>query len=508
MRTHTSTNVLIIDDELQVAEFMLGILAQRGIRAHIAEDRDTALHYLDRNECDLVFVGLCAIGNARRGLGLDHETLQQLRINTPELPVIPMVGLDELAMHVQYADHRQHDDHAVLRTTTDIVQEAISMGCNGFLIKPLQTDDVVKTLDAYLPNRQIANMAMGQEGTHSLYSIVGKSPSMQHIIELAQRIAPTSAPVLISGESGTGKELISYLIHHKSKRALNPYIRVNCAALNDSLLESELFGHEKGAFTGAHAQRKGRFEHAHGGTLLLDEITETPPHFQAKLLRIIEQQEFERVGGNENVRVNVRIVSTTNKDLLQEVQQGRFRQDLYYRLSATRLVLPPLRGRRDDFNELVWCFVNTYARESQRCIRKLDPVMMDIFANYDWPGNVRQLRNVVRTSLILGAGDTLTLADVSWLFDGVPQTGQVDTQPVALAPSVAAQPQASLGSMLQDTEDLGGLSLEVVERRAITDTLRKTAGNRKKAAEVLGISDRTLRERIRRYKEQECPVSA
>ena len=270
---------------------------------------------------------------------------------------------------------------------------------------------------ALLPNRRVATAASAQESNRCLYQIVGKSPRMLQTIALAERIAPTSVPVLISGESGTGKELISLLIHHKSRRALGPFVRVNCAALSDSLLESELFGHEKGAFTGAYAQRKGRFEMAHGGTLLLDEITETPPTFQAKLLRIIEQQEFERVGGNENIKVNVRIISTTNRDLLHEVQMGRFRQDLYYRLSAARIVAAPLRERRDDLPELIWHFVNLYAQEAQRRIETLDPTMMEIFAKYHWPGNVRQLRNVVLTSLILGAGPVLSLADVSWLFD-------------------------------------------------------------------------------------------
>lgn len=510
MRTQNTSNVLIIDDDLEVAKFMLKILAKRGIRAHNADGRSAALRYLDRNACDLIFVGPCATDGTRRGLGLDPETLRQLRSNSPELPVIPMVGSHELARHDPRQGQAEADATAVLRTTTRMVQEAMAMGCNGFLIKPLQADEVTRILETHVPNHGVSKLAAAQEGSKSLYAIVGKSPSMLHVTELAERIAPTSAPVVISGESGTGKEIISALIHHKSKRSLGPYVRINCAALSDSLLESELFGHEKGAFTGAYAQRKGRFENAHGGTLLLDEITETPLHFQAKLLRLIEQQEFERVGGNENIKVDVRILSTTNKDLLQEIQAGRFRQDLYYRLSATRLVLPPLRQRTDDLVDLVWYFVNTYARESQRYIKELDPTMLEIFAKYSWPGNVRQLRNVVRTSLILGAGEMLSLADVYWLFDGVPQDPAAEGPAVERrAPDIQVAPQGAglgLGSMLRETEDLGGLSLDVVERRAITDTLRKMAGNRKKAAEVLGICDRTLRERIRRYKEQECLV--
>ncbi len=342
---------------------------------------------------------------------------------------------------------------------------------------------------------------------------MGASAKLIQTIDLAKRVAPTSAPVLISGESGTGKELLSYLIYKNSKRAQGSYIKINCAALSDSLLESELFGHEKGAFTGAYAQRKGRFEMAHGGTLLLDEITETPIRFQAKLLRVLEQQDFERVGGNESVRVDVRIISTTNKDLLQEVRQGRFRQDLYYRLSGVRLIVCPLRERKDDLFDLVWYFVNLYTREVKRRITKLDPAMMEIFAKYHWPGNVRQLRNVVRTSLILGVGETLSLADVSWLFDELqplPQDRNTDLiisrRPGPVLSSFGAERNNDSGipSNSPPVSDLGGVPLESLERRAILDTLRKTGGNQTKAAKVLGISDRTLRDRIHRYRKQGC----
>ena len=316
--------------------------------------------------------------------------------------------------------------------------------------------------------------------------------------ELAQKIAVPSAPVLITGESGTGKELMAYLIYQKSKRAQSSYIRINCAALSDSLLESELFGHEKGAFTGAYTQRKGRFEMAHGGTLLLDEISETPISFQAKLLRVLEQQDFERVGGNECVKVNVRIISTTNKNLLQEIQQGRFRQDLYYRLSGARLTVCPLRERKEDLTDLVWYFVNLYAREVNRHITQLDPAMMEIFAQYHWPGNIRQLRNVVRTSLILGVGHTLSLADTSWLFD--------ELQP--LAQHECEKDDSSDNKQTQGDTGLGGIPLEQVEQRAILDTLRQMGGNKTKAAKVLGISDRTLRDRIHRYRRGGCLQSA
>jgi transcriptional regulator with PAS, ATPase and Fis domain len=267
-------------------------------------------------------------------------------------------------------------------------------------------------------------------------------------------------------------------------------VRVNCAALSDSLLESELFGHEKGAFTGAYTQRKGRFEMAHGGTLLLDEITETPIRFQAKLLRVLEQQDFERVGGNDSIRVDVRIISTTNKDLLQEVAQGRFRQDLYYRISGVRLIIPPLRQHSEDLPDLVWHFVNLYVRQVQRRITELDSAMMDIFAKYHWPGNIRQLRNVVLTSLILGTGPKLSLADVSWLFD--------ELQPLTQENNLSTSNDQTTVS------GLAGLPLDQVERQAILDTLGHTGGNRTKAAKILGISDRTLRGKIRRYRQEDA----
>lgn len=472
-------NVLIVDDDPELARFMLEILARKGIRGHLANDKNGAMDFLNKGVCDLVFA--CDRTNRRAGLSDrardGFELLREVRANWPELPVIMIAEAETKGLQ----QHKQTIVTAV---------KAIRAGCCDFLIKPLDREKVEDLLDTFLPNHSVSTLASAQEGAGCLYQIVGRSSSLVQTIHLAKRIAPTSAPVLISGESGTGKELLSYLVHQESKRAQGPYIKVNCAALSDSLLESELFGHEKGAFTGAYSQRKGRFEMAHGGTLLLDEITETPIRFQAKLLRVLEQQDFERVGGNENVRVNVRIISTTNRDLLQEVHQGRFRPDLYYRLSGVRLVIPPLRRRREDLAELVWYFVNLYAREARRRITKLHPAMMDIFAKYDWPGNVRQLRNVVRTSLILGVGETLSLADVSWLFDELQPREELSVEDKKCS--------------VDNRQSLGGISLEQLERRAILDTLDQTGGNRTKAAKVLGISDRTLRDKIHRYRRQDC----
>jgi len=492
---HHPASVLIVDDEPQTIRLMLEVLARKGISARLAGGRKAALDALDRTPCDLAFLSIRLAGG--KGPLNGFELLGAMRSIAPEMPVVMMAGTEEPS------------DSSALQSGTQTAVRAIQAGCRDFLLKPLDPQAVEDLLIALLPNRRVATAASAQEGDHCLYQIVGKSPRMLQTVALAEKIAPTSVPVLISGESGTGKELISLLIHHRSRRAMGPFVRVNCAALSDSLLESELFGHEKGAFTGAYAQRKGRFEMAHGGTLLLDEITETPPTIQAKLLRIIEQQEFERVGGNDNIKVNVRIISTTNRDLLHEVQMGRFRQDLYYRLSAARVVAAPLRERPADLPELIWHFINLYAKETQRRIETLDPTMMEIFAKYHWPGNVRQLRNVVLTSLLLGSGPVLSLADVSWLFDELQpltESRKVCSPKGAVTPAGVLPPVVSAHPAAVPSADgptgLGGIRLDEIERQAILDTLRQTSGNQTRAAKVLGISDRTLREKIRRYRQE------
>jgi len=466
-----TANVLIVDNDTASARLILEILARKGIYANLAGDRKTAVDFLGHGDYDLVFLST----QPQTGF----ELLRDIKANSPELPVIMLSE----APSSEIPDQQQSLETAI---------KAVKAGCCDFLIKPLAREKIEHLLETFLPNHSVSILDSSQHNSRTIYNIVGRSAKLLQAVNLAKRIAPSAAPVLISGESGTGKELISCLIHRQSKRSQGPYVRVNCAALSDSLLESELFGHEKGAFTGAYTQRKGRFEMAHGGTLLLDEISETPPRFQAKLLRVLEQQDFERVGGNENVKVDVRIISTTNKNLLQEVAQDRFRKDLYYRLSGIRLIISPLRERTGDLMDLVWHFVNLYARQSNRRITALDPVMMDIFANYPWPGNIRQLRNVVLTSLLLGVGETLSLADVSWLFDELeplPQQKQDSTTRCDISST-----ECNLG--------VGGVSLEQVERKAILDTLRQTSGNQTKAAKVLGISDRTLRGKIRQYREQ------
>lgn len=446
-------NVLVATGEVETARMVLEILAGRGIRGMVVGEMGAALEKVQSRRWDLVLADL------EMPDGDGYEFLRRVKKDSPELPVVMFSERGSV--------------HAVVR--------AVRAGCEDFLVKPLDRKVLETLLEALLPNHEVPLAAAAERESRCLYQIVGKSPVFLETIRVAKKTAPTSVPVLVTGESGTGKELISYLVHRQSNRCNGPYIRVNCASLSESLLGSELFGHERGAFTGAIARRKGRFERAHGGTLLLDEISETGPHLQAELLRVLEQQDFERLGGSELIRVNVRVISTSNRDLAADVEQGRFRRDLYYRISGVHLTVPPLRKRVEDIPALVWHFVNLYAREVRRHIAKLDQEMLEAFRRYHWPGNVRQLRSVVRTALILGEGSTLSLEAVPAL-----------PKEIELLSGRPCEPAM---------EDLT-LSLRDLERQAILEAMRRTDSHQAKAARLLGITDRTLREKLRKYQQQ------
>ncbi len=305
--------------------------------------------------------------------------------------------------------------------------------------------------------------------------LITASPALRAVIEQARRVAPSRAAVLVEGESGTGKELIARLIHQASTRADGPYVRVNCAALSDGLVESELFGHAKGAFTGAERDHAGRFECADGGSLLLDEIGEMPLRLQAKLLRVLEQGEFERVGGDRTLTVDVRIVATTNRSLARESAAGTFRRDLYYRLGAVEVHLPPLRARPEDIEPLTRFFIGRYGREGPVAVRDVGPRALELLQAYSWPGNVRQLRNVVHRACILARGPVLAVDDLPPL------------QEPAAGPDVAGQP-----------------TLAEIERRVILQTLREVGGNKTAAAHRLGVTARTLLNKLKKYREHEA----
>ncbi len=303
--------------------------------------------------------------------------------------------------------------------------------------------------------------------------LVGRHPRLMKVVETVHRAAASKATLLVQGESGTGKELVARLAHVASPRARGPLVKVNCAALAETLLESELFGHERGAFTGAIALRRGRFELAHGGTLLLDEISETAPALQAKLLRAIEEEEFERVGGSETLRVDVRLVCTTNRDLAREVEEGRFRADLFYRLNVVPVLVPPLRERRDDIPLLVNHFLRRFRREGASPVRGISKEAMDLLLRHPWPGNVRELRNLVHRAVVLGNGE--------------------EVRPEDLPEGLAGGGGAMRGALTS------GRSIDDVERDLILKTLSSTGGNKTAAARLLGVTPRTLRNKLDRY---------
>ena len=500
IRSRETANVLLVSQSSDFVRLVLETLARRGIQAIVAGDAEAAIDFLDKNDCALVFTDETISGRAGACADKDaaFELLNKISSSRPEMPVVFITGND---------DHKT----PARQKTIETVIKAMRAGCCDCLSKPVSREKLEKLLEGIVPNRPVQTIASTDEGTGCLYKIVGKSPCLIQTVELAKRVAPTSVPILISGESGTGKELISYVVHYNSKRALGPFIKINCAALSETLLESELFGHEKGAFTGAYTQRKGRFEAAHGGTLLLDEISETPLRFQAKLLRVLEQQDFQRVGSNDSIRVDVRIISTTNKDLAQEIAEGRFRQDLYYRLCGVRLVVAPIRQRKEDLADLCWHFVNLYAGQVQRRITRLDPAMMELFSKYHWPGNVRQLRNVILTSLVLGTGETLSLADASWLFNELqplPEIAEAFTTEHVETTEKKNDLISADSAVFAVNSELAGVPLVQLERRAILETLKQTNGNQARAAKALGISDRTLRDKIKRYRQDKLLLAS
>jgi len=443
----TYQDVLILNRETSTTRTLLKVLAARGIHGTVVADSRSAIRKLAAQRWDLVLADLELVN--RDGL----EFLRTAKADNPELPI---VGVGE----------KDRAEQAV---------SAMRRGCCDLLVKPVEPRTFENLLGSLFPNHEVAVGAVAGDGHGGACRIVGKSKNFIEVLRLTKKVAPTSAPVLITGESGTGKELVCHYLHNESLRCDGPYIKVNCAALSESLLESELFGHERGAFTGAHAQRRGKFERAHGGTLLLDEISETGPRLQSELLRILEDQDFERVGGSESVRVNVRVISTSNRNLPADVSGKSFRRDLYYRICGVHLHVPPLRERVEDIPILVRHFVNQYAREVRRRIDGIDAQMLELFKHFHWPGNVRQLRNVVRTAVILGEGDTLSL-------DAVPHI-------LKEFHSSAKNPAS-------------GLSLVELERQAILEALRRTGSHQARAAKLLGITDRTLREKIRRYRKE------
>jgi DNA-binding NtrC family response regulator len=365
-----------------------------------------------------------------------------------------------------------------LKMTASEVAEAVRKGVDHFIDYPPTEDAVIETIVEVTSKQPAVSPDPGASGEGPLakFRFIGQSEAVMHVAERVGMIAPTRTTVLLQGETGTGKELIGEAIHLMSPRAKNPLVKLNCAELAESVMESELFGHERGAFTGAVARRRGRFETASGGTLFLDEVSEIPISTQIKLLRVLERQEFERVGGSIPIKVDVRLIAATNRDLRALVDQGFFREDLFHRLSVANIVVPSLRDRPEDIPLLVRHFITEFNRANRKAVRGVTREAMTLLVSYDWPGNARELRNLVEGLVVFSKGRTPI--DIDHLPDYIRQSGPSGRELVLRV----------------------GMSLEEIERTALEETLRQVGYNKKKAAETLGVGLRTIYRKMKKYR--------
>ncbi|MBW1635240.1 MAG: sigma-54-dependent Fis family transcriptional regulator [Deltaproteobacteria bacterium] len=427
---------------------LCSMLGTWGYRTVEADDGDTAVAAVQNNPYDAVLMDI-------RMVRMDgREAFIRIHTIAPLLPVILMTAY----------------------STVESAVETIQQGAHDYLTKPLDFDRLRLALERAVDHHQvIAKKYQEESPMPGLVSrIIGSSPPMIELFEMISYVAPTEATVLISGESGTGKELVAEALHENSERKNRPFVKVNCAALAEGLLETELFGHEKGAFTGAERKREGKFVQADGGTLFLDEIGETSQAMQVKLLRVLQEQELQRVGGEETISVDVRVIAATNRDLEEEVKKNNFRDDLYYRLNVVMIDVPPLRMRGEDIEELVQQFSDKFAEKNRRELESITPGCMDLLRRYPWPGNVRELENAIERGIILMRGSSLT------------------EKSLPLAIQKFAEDQRPVDENRQ-------LSIFEAEKQLVIQTVEATAGNKSEAARILGITRKTLLNKLKRY---------
>ena len=440
--------ILVVDDEEVMCESLAAWLREDGYRVDTAPNGQKGLELARSADYAICFVDLKMPG------GMDGiETMMEIHRIRPEASIIIITA---------YA-------------TVDTAIQAMKEGAQEYIVKPCNPQEISMLVSRILKLKKLQseNAILRKKLTRQYrhHDVITKNPRMEEILTLTQEVASLRSTVLIRGESGTGKELIARAVHFSGNRADKPFIVVSCAALTETLLESELFGYEKGAFTGATGQAKGKFELANGGTIFLDEIGDISPKLQADLLRVLQERRFYRVGGNEEVEVEVRIIAATNKDLAEEVRQGKFREDLYYRLNVIEIKLPPLRERREDIPLLAEHFVQRISSELGKELAGMSAEAMKILIAYDWPGNVRELENVIERAIVTCRNGKLDEQDFSWLHG-------------------SAQPQ--------DWE-VPDVSLSELERRAIVAALERKHGNVKEASSALGIDRSTLYDKLKRY---------
>ncbi|WP_415902757.1 sigma-54-dependent transcriptional regulator [Neptuniibacter sp. QD29_5] len=446
-----ANRILIVEDDNELREALCDTLELAGFEYLEAEDAETALEILTRQQVAMVVTDV-------NMPGMDgHQLLDRIHETYPALPVMLITAFGQVSKAV----------------------EAIKAGAVDYLMKPFDSDALISS---------VRRFAVGETVASEMEQPIAEEPSSQQLLQLARRVAASDSTVLISGESGTGKEVLAQYIHNHSSRAKKPFIAINCAAIPENMLEATLFGHEKGAFTGAYASAPGKFEQADGGTLLLDEISEMDLGLQAKLLRVLQEQEVERIGGRKVIKLNVRVLATTNRKLDTYVTEGKFREDLFYRLNVFPLQWKPLRERSADIVPLAERLFGKYCQKMQRISVALSDDVKRLMTDYSWPGNVRELDNVVQRALILQSGTEIGIADLMLNPEDISQTAVSDVNQ----------------ETAQD-EDLSGQLGEGVRQREfqlIIDALKATHGSRKEAAENLGISPRTLRYKLAKMREQ------
>lgn len=437
-----NAHILLVEDDISHCTILQALISGWGYRVSVAHNGRQALEQVRAQPFDLI------LSDVRMAEMDGIAALKAIKSYNPAIPILIMTAYSNVESAV----------------------EAIKAGAYDYLTKPLDFDTLQLTLARALEHTSLKseNQDLKQRLRFDQQNFIGRSEPMRKLLEMIAMIAPSEATVLISGESGTGKELIARAVHTNSLRKERPLVSINCAALSESLLESELFGHEKGAFTGADKRREGRFMEADQGTLFLDEIGEVSPLMQAKLLRAIQEREIQRVGSNQTLSVDVRLIAATNRDLLADVEAGRFRQDLYYRLNVVTVDSPPLRARREDIPLLAMHFLAKFAERNRKPVKGFTPLAMDMLLKYSWPGNVRELENSVERGVILLSGDFISEKEL----------------PLSISQCVDVQPDRQYGQAIQP--------LEQVEKQAILAALEQTAGNKTEAAKQLGITRKTL----------------
>ncbi len=450
--------ILVVDDELSMREFLEIMLTKEGYRVQTAVNGKKALDLAEREVFDLAIIDI-------RMPKMDGiETLIRLKEISPETVIL---------MITAYA-------------STDTAIRAMKQGAYDYITKPFKIEEIKMTIQKALEKKSLeAENTLLRQAVEERYrwgNIIGKSDKMREVFELIEKVSPTKTNVLLSGESGTGKELVAKAVHYNSPRKNKPFIVLNCGAIPENLLESELFGHMRGAFTGAIANKRGLFEAADGGTIFLDEIGELPLPMQVKLLRVIQDREFTRVGGTDSIRVDVRIISATNKDIEEAVRKGEFREDLFYRLNVIQLKLPNLRERKEDIPLLAQHFLKVFSGELGKNIRQISPGGMKLLMKYDYPGNVRELQNMIERAVALEGSNVLTAQNLS---------SYVDEQHDLTRSEINLEiPKEGI-----DLEK----AVENLEKTLILKALEKTRGVKKRAAELLHINFRSMRYRLEKY---------